>query len=200
MEITYSYLKKRIDFGKQPFFCEVPAHLVDSISPDTVEQKRYGLRNPVNKEVQVYEPMSENYVNTKRVVLHEQGINHTEGGWPEGVNFLDEEAVLRYKRRFERDDTYISAILENYSKLSHCIKQNNAIEMYQMYFDDMPTEQPVEKSAIITRNVFKDKDDGQRPVACLDWTAEDDSKIVVAYCDKKYPVLGPLNDDFNCYL
>lgn len=99
--LNYSYIKIRKDFGKQMRFCEAPTTMLDTISPDKNEQRLYCLRNPVNCETQTTKTFSEHYVNTKRIELRNQGINHAEGGWPKDVNFNDEEATTRYRRRFE---------------------------------------------------------------------------------------------------
>lgn len=58
-----------------------------------------------------------------------KGINHTEGGWPKDVNFLDVEQVatfgdivcafifiyfqqtVRYRRKIEKDENYINQVM-----------------------------------------------------------------------------------------
>lgn len=196
--LNYSYIKIRKDFGKQMRFCEVPTAMLDTISPDKNEQKLYCLRNPVNCETQTNNIFSEHYVNTKRIELRNQGINHAEGGWPKDVNFNDEEATTRYRRRFEREDSYVSAILNSHQNLEHLIKQNNAIEMYNMYFKEMNSEKPVEKHFIRKINTFVDPE--ERPISSIAWTYEDNSKIVVSYCNKKYPVTGQVNKNTTCFI
>lgn len=196
--LNFSYIKIRKDFGKQMRFCEVPTAMLDTISLDKNEQKLYCLRNPVNCETQTTNTFSEHYVNTKRIELRNQGINHAEGGWPKDVNFNDEEATTRYRRRFEREDSYVSAILNSHQNLEHLIKQNNAIEMYNMYFKEMNSEKPVEKHFIRKINTFVDP--GERPISSIAWTYEDNSKIVVSYCNKKYPVTGQVNKNTTCFI
>lgn len=196
--LNYSYIKIRKDFGKQMRFCEVPTAMLDTISSDKNEQKLYCLRNPVNCETQTTNTFSEHYVNTKRIELRNQGINHAEGGWPKDVNFNDEEATTRYRRRFEREDSYVSAILNSHKNLEHLIKQNNAIEMYNMYFKEMNSEKPVEKHFVRKINRFVDPE--ERPISSIAWTYEDNSKIVVSYCNKKYPVTGQVNKNTTCFV
>ncbi|CAH2106363.1 unnamed protein product [Euphydryas editha] len=196
--LNYSYSKIRKNFGKQTRFCEIPTAMLDTISPDKNEQKLYCLRNPVNQESQTITTLSEHYVNTKRIVHRDQSVNHAEGGWPKDVNFRDEEATTRYRRRFEREDSYVSAILNLHQNLEHLIKQNNAIEMYNMYFKEMNSEKPVEKHFIRKINTFLDPE--ERPVSSIAWTYEDDSKIVVSYCNKKYPVTGTVNKYTTCLI
>lgn len=40
------------------------------------------------------------------------GMNHTEGGWPKDVNFIDEEQTKRYRRKVEKDEGYSHTILQ----------------------------------------------------------------------------------------
>lgn len=194
--IEYAYNKLRKNFGKQPMFCQVRAHLLDSIVPDKSEQKKYCLRNPVHKESQVSIFKQENYINTNQVTFENQGVNHAEGGWPKDIHHADEDSTTRYRRRIERDDTYIDAVLGTYDKLTKCIKQNNAIEMYDMFFKNMRPVLPIEKTAIQLNNAYRDKD--QRPIGSMCWTFEDDSKLIVGYCDKRFPIKGSLNRNLSC--
>lgn len=39
------------------------------------------------------------------------GMNHIEGGWPKDINMNDPEATLRYRRKIEKDDAYIHAVM-----------------------------------------------------------------------------------------
>ncbi|CAK1596202.1 unnamed protein product [Parnassius mnemosyne] len=192
-KVEYVYSKPRKDFGKQPMFCEVPNHILDSISPDCLEQKLYGLRNPVHSFTQTLISLKDKIVNTTRIFRRDQGINHLEGGWSKDINVTDEEAITRYRRRIERDDNYINAILGSYSKFEHMIKQNNAIDMYTMYFKEMRSEKPVEKSNICVNGIYRDI--YHRPISSIDWTNEEHPKVVVSYCNKTYNILR--SDNFN---
>ncbi|XP_041978326.1 dynein intermediate chain 3, ciliary-like [Aricia agestis] len=197
-DLVYTYIKQRHEFGKQPLFSEVPVALLDSIDPDKTEQKRYGLRNPVHQATQTGIEFAEHEVNTARIVAREQGICHAEGGWPKEISYDDEETTARHRRKYERDDAYIDAVLRTYPRLNHYADQNNAIEMYNVYFKDMPSLEPIEKSSVRVTNVFKDPD--ERPVSSIAWTSEEDPKLVASYCDKTYPILKPLNEHRLCYV
>ncbi|CAG5050468.1 unnamed protein product [Parnassius apollo] len=197
-KVEYVYSKTRKGFGKQPMFCEVPNHMIDSISPNRFEQKHYCLRNPVNSWTQTSVFFTENIVNTTRIFHHDQGINHLEGGWSKDINVTDEEAIMRYKRRIERDDSYINAILGCYSKFEHMIKQNNAIDMYTMYFKEMRSEKPVEKSKIVVNGIYRDI--YHRPISSMDWTNEEHPKVVVSYCKKIFNILSSNNSNIVCFV
>ncbi|XP_037964612.2 dynein intermediate chain 3, ciliary [Plutella xylostella] len=183
--INYSYVRKRRDFGRQPLFCEVREQMLDSILPDVSVQRQFMLRNPVHQGTQATVPQSECTVNTPVTLTRDAGANHVEGGWPKEVNCLDEETTARYRRRFERDDAYVHSVLTLYPRLKHYVNQNNAIEMYERYFNDMPPEAPVEKIFARLKTVCRDP--FHRPIASLDWTNDEQSRLVATYCKKTHP-------------
>lgn len=195
--ITYSYIKKRKDFGAQPMYSEVPTHMVDSIQPHAGLQKLYGLRNPVHTLSQATLLQSECFINTPGKKYKDALVDHAEGGWPKEVNCQDEEHTARFRRRVERDDNYIDAILNLYPSFSHFINQNNGIDFYEMYYKTMPSLNPIEKNMIRIKNVIPDQ--YQRPISCIDWTIEENSKLVVAYCDREFPALRPKNMRKTCF-
>ncbi|CAG4982985.1 unnamed protein product [Colias eurytheme] len=196
--LIHSYIKLRKNFGQQPMFCEVAPVLLDSINPDKQEQRNYCLRNPVDKEVQASASVSESYANTKITIRHDTGVNHYEGGWPKEISFTDEEATARYRRRFERDDTYVDAVLNLYPQFEHYINQNNGLNAYNIYFKEMKSQNPVEKPSIMINSVYKDPQ--KRPVSCIAWTYEDKPKLAISYCDRSFPEFEPVNKDFLCFI
>ncbi|PZC80367.1 hypothetical protein B5X24_HaOG214785 [Helicoverpa armigera] len=198
ISIVYAYDLKRKNFGKQPQFSLTAETMLDTMEPNKAEQKKYCLRNPINRECQMYLPKSEHVVNTERVHMSSRGINHSEGGWPKDVHYNIEEETIRYRRRIEREDTYIHAVTTLAPKFIKFLRQNNAIEIYEQYFKGMPETMSCEKPSAKLNNVYRDAD--QRPVAGLRWTIEDDPKLVVTYCSKVYPAKGPVNKHFHCFV
>ncbi|XP_028168421.1 dynein intermediate chain 3, ciliary-like [Ostrinia furnacalis] len=198
MKSTYEYTKKRKNFGRQPLFQSVPAQMLDSIFPDIKEQKLYTLRNPVNRHVQATLPQSENDANTKQLVTHEQGINHTEGGWPREVHVYNEDHVARHRRRIMHDENYVHTVMNLAPVIQHYVDQNNAIDMYQTYFAEMNNQEPVEKYNVRVANVFRDP--FHRPVSSIVWTNEKKSKLAVAYCDRSCAPELMINKINTCYL
>ncbi|KAG6445312.1 dynein intermediate chain 3, ciliary-like [Manduca sexta] len=197
MKSTYEYTKLRKNFGRQILFQALPAQMLDSINPNIEDQQQYILRNPVHRDVQATMPQSENETNTKQVVIHEQGINHTEGGWPREVHTYNEDHVLRHCRRVMHDDNYIHTVLSLAPIMEHYVDQNNAIEMYQNYFDDMTPQKPVEKYSVRVTNIFRDV--LHRSINCIQWTNEKKPKLVVAYADKYSPESDILKSN-DCYI
>lgn len=198
IKATYEYTKARKTFGRQPLFQDVPAHMLDSIVPNKKDQKNYMLRNPVNRTVQATLSQSSHDANTKRLVTHEEGVEHTEGGWPRDVHVQNEEHTIRYRRRVMHDESYINTVMNLAPSIKYYLNQNNAIEMYEAYFNDLAAVEPVEKYSIRIANVFRDK--YERPISCVQWTNEHNPKLAVAYSFQKYPPKPGNDTPTNCYL
>ncbi|XP_026753346.2 dynein intermediate chain 3, ciliary-like [Galleria mellonella] len=195
---VYEYTKLRRNFGRQPLFQDVSAQMIDSINPNIAYQKDYILRNPVNREVQATLPQSQNEINTKTLVIREQGINHTEGGWPREVHLYNEEHLIRHRRRVMHEDNYIHAIKKLAPMMEHYVDQNNAINIYETYFDDMQSQVAVEKYNVRVANVFRDS--YKRPISCLSWTNEKIPKLAVSYSDKTCTLNSEIYRNNDCYL
>lgn len=110
MDIQYVYQKERRDFGKQCYFGD-RNDLVFSEGPNRGFFKEYILRNPTDRETQKSRQMSASEANTERAVFEHKGVNHTEGGWPKDVNLADPEQTVRYKRKIEKDESYIVQVM-----------------------------------------------------------------------------------------
>jgi dynein intermediate chain 2 len=51
-------------------------------------------------------------VNTESRSFSNQGIKHTEGGWPKDVDPTDAEHTIRYRKKIEKDEEYIKQVSE----------------------------------------------------------------------------------------
>ena len=65
------------------------------------------------------------------------GVNHLEGGWPKEVNPSELEQITRYKKKIEKDENYVGTITRLVEIVEEIVRQNNAIDIYQEYFDDL---------------------------------------------------------------
>nr|XP_045727512.1 dynein axonemal intermediate chain 2-like [Mirounga angustirostris] len=156
MEIVYVYVKKRSEFGKQCNFSDRQAELNIDIPPNPELAEQFVERNPVDTGIQCSTSMSEHEANTERFEMETRGINHVEGGWPKDVNPLELEQTIRFRKKVEKDENYVNAIMQLGSIMEHCIKQNNAIDIYQEYFDDEDAVEVTEEApSAKTINVFR---------------------------------------------
>ena len=49
-------------------------------------------------------------VNTERFESESRGMNHSEGGWPKDINPAEIEQTMRFRKKVEKDESYINAI------------------------------------------------------------------------------------------
>ncbi|XP_046888484.1 dynein axonemal intermediate chain 2 [Hypomesus transpacificus] len=186
MEIVYVYTKKRNEFGRQCNFSDRPAELHVDILPDPSLAASFIERDPCDVPIQCTQEMSEHEVNTERFESVSRGINHVEGGWPKDVNPQEMEQTIRFRKKVEKDEFYVNTIMQLGSQMEHCIKQNNAIDIYQEYFEDEEVvEDSEEQPSAKTINVFRDPNEVKRTATSVSWHP-DGSKLAVAYSSLEF--------------
>ncbi|PNI32560.1 DNAI2 isoform 3 [Pan troglodytes] len=182
MEIVYVYVKKRSEFGKQCNFSDRQAELNIDIMPNPELAEQFVERNPVDTGIQCSISMSEHEANSERFEMETRGVNHVEGGWPKDVNPLELEQTIRFRKKVEKDENYVNAIMQLGSIMEHCIKQNNAIDIYEEYFNDEEAVEVTEEDpSAKTINVFRDPQEIKRAATHLSWHPDGNRKLAVAY-------------------
>ncbi|KAM7542954.1 hypothetical protein Aperf_G00000018921 [Anoplocephala perfoliata] len=181
MSLKYAYTRKRADFGRQCNFSDRAAELHTEIAPDPELAKNFILRNPVSRGIQHANEMSEHEVNTERVLSEVRGVNHTEGGWPKDVNYNEPEQVQRYRKKIEKDEQYAVILQSLANSVEHCIKQNNALNIYEDYFNDVEYDASEDPPSAKVVKVFRDINDVKRTATYVSWFPESPTKIAVAY-------------------
>ncbi|NXQ85387.1 DNAI2 protein, partial [Nyctibius grandis] len=182
MEITYVYTRRRSDFGRPCNFSDRPATVTVDILPDPSMADAFVLRNPVHTSVQHVSDMSEHEVNTEQVEVESRGINHAEGGWPKDIDSQEVEQTTRFRRRVEKDENYVNAIMNLGTLMEHCVKQNNAINIYEEYFgEEELAELEDERPSAKIINVIRDPNVTKRPATYLSWHPNVFKKLAVAY-------------------
>ncbi|XP_064614684.1 dynein intermediate chain 3, ciliary-like [Liolophura sinensis] len=191
MEIVYVYTKKRSEFGRQCNFSDRQAELHVDIIPDPSLAENFIVRNPVDTGIQCVQEMSEHEVNTERFETDSRGINHTEGGWPKDINPQEVEQVMRFRKKVEKDEMYINTIQQLGTVMEHCIRQNNAIDIYEEYFEDVEIDQVDEVPSAKTINVFRDPNEIKRTATHISWFPDGPRKLAVAYCNLEFQGSSP---------
>lgn len=107
---SFQFTKNRSEFGKQCMFSDKKI-LMCSIKSNHDEFKEYILKNPVDDSTQLSRQYAATTINTETKSFEDKGINHTEGGWPKDINYMDIEQTVRYRRKLEKDDLYITQVL-----------------------------------------------------------------------------------------
>lgn len=191
MEIVYVYTKKRSEFGRQCNFTDRLAELHVDIPPDPYLAKEFVERNPVHRGIQCVPEMSEHVTNTESYEYEYRGINHKEGGWPKDINPQEVEQVMRYRKKVEKDEGYVGAIINLGTVMEHCIKQNNAIDIYEEYFDDVEMQDTDDIPSAKTINLFRDPSEVKRTAAHISWYPDGPSRLAVAYCNLEFESSNP---------
>ncbi|KAF0294467.1 Dynein intermediate chain 3, ciliary [Amphibalanus amphitrite] len=187
MEFQYVYIKKRSEFGRQCFFTSEPGALSCDIPPDPELAAQFIHVNPVHRGTQVGCEMSEHEVSTDRAEFATTGINHAEGGWARDINPQDVEQTTRFKKKVEKDDMYMSSVLQLGALMEHCIKQNNTLDMYEEYFGGEQDGGPAGEGSTgaKTVNVFRDPCPQRRAVSSLSWSP-DATRLAAAYTSLRF--------------
>ncbi|KAJ2998119.1 Dynein intermediate chain 2, axonemal [Globomyces sp. JEL0801] len=199
MEIVYVYQKKRREFGKQAMLSDRPADIGLSIPPDPSYLKNYTERNPSHTEAQCCPDKSEHEVNTDSYVLTNRGILHTQGGWPKDVDATDVEHTIRFRKKIEKDEEYMRVIKHLGDCMEHTIKQNNAIDIYQEYFQEAPETHVSDAPSAKSLNVYRDPNSIKRAATYLSWYPEEGHKIAVAYSVLQFQGM-PSNMSLDSYI
>ncbi|XP_074463243.1 dynein axonemal intermediate chain 2 isoform X1 [Larus michahellis] len=187
MEIIYVYTRKRSEFGRPCSFSDRPAVVNVDIPPDPSMASNFVLRNPVDSYVQHTSDMSEHEVNTERVEVESRGVNHVEGGWPKDINPQEVEQTIRFRKKVEKDENYVNTIMHLGTLMEHCVKQNNAINIYEEYFgEEEMAEVEDEPPSAKTINVIRDPNVTKRTATHLSWHPDTCKKLAVAYSSLEF--------------
>uniref|UniRef100_A0A3B4ZGP5 Dynein axonemal intermediate chain 2 n=1 Tax=Stegastes partitus TaxID=144197 RepID=A0A3B4ZGP5_9TELE len=182
MEIVYVYTKNREEFGRQCLLSDRPVELLVDIPPDQNAASNFIQRRQRDQAVQTLREQSEHQVNTERVEYISCGINHVEGGWPKDINPKDMEQTSRFRKMAEKDESYMNSILQLGSVTEHCCRQNNAVDIYQEYFEGWEeVEVSPELPSAKTINMFRDPNEIKRTVTGLSWHPDGGRKLAAAY-------------------
>ncbi|XP_030597803.1 dynein intermediate chain 3, ciliary [Archocentrus centrarchus] len=182
MEIVHIYSKLRSEFGRQCQFSDRPAELLLDIPPDPSLTLNFIHKSPRDQAVQACREMSEHQVNSERFETGSCGINHVEGGWPKDINPTEMEQTIRFRKKVEKDESYINSVLQLGSVMEHCIRQNNVMDIYQEYFEDEEeVEEIQEPPSARTISIFRDPNEVKRTVTSLSWHPDGGRKLAVAY-------------------
>eukprot|EP01025_Chloroclados_australasicus_P021583 TRINITY_DN22685_c0_g2_i2.p1 TRINITY_DN22685_c0_g2~~TRINITY_DN22685_c0_g2_i2.p1 ORF type:complete len:553 (-),score=78.42 TRINITY_DN22685_c0_g2_i2:347-2005(-) len=181
MEIYHQYVKLRKEFGRHPRFVDEGAEMLADIRPNEQHAAEYISRNPVTTNCQVVPEMSEHEANTNAVIYANKAMTHVEGGWPKEVDYTEAEHVIRYCKKVEKDEEYVKTVVGLSQKVEQLAKQNNAIDIYEEYFDDITTSHAAEVPYANTLTVFRDPQQIKRNASYLSWSPDGGKKLAIAY-------------------
>lgn len=176
------YSKRRSEFGKHCNFANGETQIIESILPTNEYDDQYVQQNPCDKAVTTIPSMSEAYVNTESVVMKNTSMSHVEGGWPKDVDFAEASDVTRFRKKAEKDESYLSAMRTLVPIVDRCMKQNNTVDVYEQYFEDEVFEHCSGPPSAKGLAVFRDPSPVKRTATSINWHPEiSSSKVAVSY-------------------
>ncbi|KYN06592.1 Dynein intermediate chain 3, ciliary [Cyphomyrmex costatus] len=181
MLIQYAYIKPRSQFGKQCFFGETDPIIQENILPDPKLMRNYIHTSHCHRGVQIPKQFALHEIQTASKVTKESGMLHLEGGWPKEINVKDDEAVLRFRRRVVKDEYWAPKMKNLTNPMERCILQNNIINIYEQYFDDIEPTSLVFSYGIRTSNMYTDPQSIVRPINHLSWSPDAQNRLAAAY-------------------
>lgn len=133
-------------------------------------------------EVNTTPLISESDVNTESVVKVSTSMSHKEGGWPKDVDFTEQSDVTRFRKKAEKEDSYVSALRTLVPIAERCMKQNNTINVYEQFFEGQSIEYYSEPPSAKGLAVIRDPSSVKRSITSINWHPEtNSSKIAVSY-------------------
>ena len=110
-------------------------------------------------------------------------MQHTEGGWPKDVDYTEQSDVKRFRKKVEKDEDYQYAMKTLVPMVQRCMKQNNTVNVYEEYFEDVETDHCSEPPFARGLAVFRDPSTVTRTATSVNWHPEGSSsgKIAVSY-------------------
>ncbi|XP_068140816.1 dynein axonemal intermediate chain 2-like [Drosophila tropicalis] len=201
----FIFSRERRRFGRQCLFSD-RNELLLSVNPSAKLRMKYVLASPVNQATQLSYQSAASTIETENVTFDQHGMNHFEGGWNiKEVNVNDEESTTRYRKKVEREDNWGVEVGHLLRDAISIAQQNNAIHIYQNYFEDLPEElgsgikMKISGRAI---NMFRDLWRPQRHLAMCEWLPSNPTEFLTVYSNlkrlkKPYKRLINLMPDFG---
>lgn len=185
-EYEYIYMKKRKDFGRHCQFEDVDAQVHAQIESNSVSGNMYIERTIINAVLDNIPEFSEHSVNTARVQMQNQIMMHIEGGWPKEVDYMEAQDTLKFKKRLEKDPSYVQAVRELTKRTKECLEQNNTIDLFELYFESQEPEHQPEALTVKTTALFKDPAEEPRNITKICWNPEGPTKFIGSYSTLKF--------------
>lgn len=171
MTDTFSYQKKREEFGRPPNFVDIDTSIVGYIEPIPAMRNMFVQQDPKYIVLDNISKFSEHGVNTERVATKNKGMKHVEGGWPDGIDSAEPPEVAKYKKKLERDQTlgFSMAVKNTVDEAVVSISQNNEIDMFENYFTGEIPDHQSETITTKTLMLFKDPNPVKRAISRITW-------------------------------
>eukprot|EP00494_Astrolonche_serrata_P006228 UN06245 len=118
-------------------------------------------------------------VNTEAFIQKDASVNHTEGGWPEGISQAQDKE--RFIRKIEADGQFNVICTELVNRLEGVVRSNLTIDLFKQYFKDDTEDFASDPPTFDTVCLVRDPTGQNRSVSKIAWHPENSSRFAVAY-------------------
>jgi len=185
-EYEYIYMKKRKDFGRYCNFDDVEPKILGQVERNPQCGDMYVEQTILHLVVDNIPQFSEHSVNTARVQTKSRAMIHTEGGWPSGIDHTEAQDTMKWRKRLEKDPSFVAAVRQLTKQTIMCLEQNNTIDLFEHYFHGEEPEHLPENLTMKTVALFKDPSDEKRSVTKISWHPEGPTKLVGSYSNLRF--------------
>ena len=191
--IRVDYIRKRREFGRPVDHLTVTEPRVLAVLPPLLASKTQDFlqKTSQNLEVSCIPKQSEHEVNTERVISKNMGVLHMEGGWPKDIDPTEKDQTQRYRKKVEKDETYIKEVKAMGDAVESLIMQNVSIDIYEEYFKGEYADHSSEAPSAKTLSVFKDINETKRTVTDISWYPDGGKKLAVSFAIMQF-------QDYRC--
>lgn len=198
IEIVHVYQKKRKDFGRHAHFSDRAPMMHINMAP-TEESDKWAERIHCHLGIQAVPQFSQHEAQTERYFTTNAEVCHVEGGWPKDVDSKDVEQTIRLRKKVEKEPSYGETLKGLGEKLEHCIRQNNAIDIYEEYVQEHRDDTSEQAPSAKTLNVLQDPSKIKRTATDLSWYPDNGRQIAVAYSVLDFQQM-PHNMSYDSYI
>lgn len=180
--ISYEYAKPRREFGIHPAFDDAPSQVLQSVdNGDEDASKQWVKRLTTTVELDCIPEFAQHEANTEMFVQQAQGVSHTDGAWPSEVKTTEYVDRQRLLRRIKNEVGYQSAVCNLIKTAETAIQQNNTIDLFEDYFQEVVEEYASEPPSCKTVAVFRDPNEIKRAATKISWHPDLANKVAVSY-------------------
>eukprot|EP01062_Namystynia_karyoxenos_P052819 TRINITY_DN4245_c0_g1_i1.p1 TRINITY_DN4245_c0_g1~~TRINITY_DN4245_c0_g1_i1.p1 ORF type:complete len:820 (+),score=102.58 TRINITY_DN4245_c0_g1_i1:89-2548(+) len=194
-DILFNYSRARRDFGRPPdhFADYPPTALHYDLWPDYQARKLWTKVNPQEREADNVPCVADASTNTDRTHVTTKGMVHYEGGWPQGVEATENTSRWKYIKKLERNEHYAHQVSGLVETTNACLRQNNALDMYERYFEEDSLPDPMaDPSVLYVTEVLRCPNSFPGSIVRLSWSPSG-GRLAAAHADpqRRLPATAP---------
>ncbi|KAL0233416.1 hypothetical protein PCE1_001931 [Barthelona sp. PCE] len=197
LDIVREYTRLRKSFGRPTAQFEAMSASLLDIPPEPQKQEQFMQKVRRSIGVSCIADYSVHEINTERHEVMHTGMQHIEGGWPKTIDPTSAENTSSYRKKVEKDEKFINAVVKLSGKAMEPFNQNQTFDIYEDYFveeaaDEAASEPPSARSLVLLHDPHGA---GRRTAYDISFYPDDGSKLAVAYSESTFQ---PSLEDTSC--